>query len=126
MVHRFIGWLSAAIVASIATAAMANSVPATRLVSCGAESCLLVAGHRPDAASPVWINGHAVTVEGGRSWRVRLPLAQVRAWSLPAARTLAVTIAQPDGHQEIMAEAGLPVGVLGHVTKLAALVVTIR
>lgn len=99
--------------------AQAAPQPKTRLVSCGAEDCLLVTGRRADKGSPVSINGHVVAVEGGRSWRARLPLATVRAWSTPYARSVTVTTGPTDS----MAEASLPIGLLGHVTNLAALVV---
>ncbi|MET0364270.1 MAG: hypothetical protein ABW169_06415 [Sphingobium sp.] len=116
----------AALAAAIGAAGLASSAmaaPNTRLVTCGEESCLLVTGHRDSAASVVSINDHAVAVEGRRNWRVRLPLASVRAWSAPFARSVAVTVAQPDGRAESVARASLPIGLLGHRTNLASLVV---
>jgi hypothetical protein len=106
-------------VSLLSTAAVASPAPATRLVSCESDSCLLVTGHRANSATPVSINGHVVAVEGGRSWKVRLPLATVRAWAEPYARSIDVT----DGTAETTAEASLPIGLLGHVTNLASLVV---
>jgi hypothetical protein len=100
--------------------AMAASGPSARLVSCGGESCLLVTGRRDDAAAAVSINDHAVPVEGGRSWRARLPLSSVRLWAEPYARSISVTVAGSDSR----AEARLPIGLLGHVTNLASLVVS--
>ncbi|HEX7857164.1 MAG TPA: hypothetical protein VF503_26070 [Sphingobium sp.] len=114
------------VAASLATTAMAAPAPNTRLVSCGPETCLVVTGHRASVTSRVSINDNVVAVEGGRSWRVRLPLATVRAWSAPFARSIAVAVAQPDGLVEASTEAELPIGLLGHRTDLAALVVRAR
>lgn len=94
--------------------------PSTRLVECGATSCLLVSGHREDAASPVSINGHAVAVEGARKWRARVPVETVRAWSAPYARTIAVSVA---GASQ---DARLPIGLLGQVENLAMLVIRLK
>jgi hypothetical protein len=94
---------------------MAASRPATRLVSCQSESCLLVSGHRDDPAAIVRINGHAVPVEGKRDWRARLPLSAVRQWSAPYARTIEISV---PGAQT---SADLPIGLLGHVTDLSSL-----
>lgn len=102
--------------ASSAADAFAASGPASKLVSCGAESCLQVSGRRTDPASLVQINGHPVTVEGGKAWKAVLPLHTVRSWSAPMARTIAVTDAS--GTQQ----ADLPIGLLGHVTGLALVV----
>ena len=50
-----------AVLACAASApAMAGAKSGTRVVECGAESCLLVTGRRSHAASPVSINGYAV------------------------------------------------------------------
>jgi hypothetical protein len=70
------GALAAAMMVGSATPAWAE--PSAKLVKCAAGHCLLVSGHREDAASPVRINGHAVAVEGRRNWRARLPLESVR------------------------------------------------
>ncbi|AOR79023.1 hypothetical protein BV97_01710 [Novosphingobium resinovorum] len=100
--------------------AMAASGPATKLVPCGESSCLQVSGHRSDPSSPVHINGRPVTVEGGKAWKVVLPLQTVRVWSAPIARTIAVSVSDADapGTQQ----ADLPIGLLGHVTELALVV----
>ena len=54
--------------ASLASPAMADAAPSTRLVSCGAEDCLLVTGHRDSRTAVVRINGHRV--EQGRIGKV--------------------------------------------------------
>ncbi|MEJ5979031.1 hypothetical protein WG901_20430 [Novosphingobium sp. PS1R-30] len=112
--------IGAMLAAALASPAMAASEPSTRLVSCGTESCLLVSGYRGDSGAPVRINGRPVAVEGSNRWRVRVPVAAVRAWSAPYARTITVSVA------EAPAEADLPIGLLGHVTDLAALTIRVK
>jgi hypothetical protein len=118
--------LGAVALVSLASPALAASEPSTRLVSCGSRSCLLVSGHRDNAASLVRINGHVVSVTGKRKWRVSLPVETVRHWSAPSARTLEVTLLDPETHRESSGQADLPIGLLGHVTDLASLVVRVR
>ncbi|MEE4453657.1 hypothetical protein [Novosphingobium resinovorum] len=98
----------------------------TRLVSCGQDSCLLVSGRRADPASAVRINGHDVDVAGGRTWRVRLPLGIVRAWSMPVARTIEVTVLDSRSDVQATRRVRLPIGLLGHVTDLASLEIGVR
>lgn len=93
--------------AAIAAPAAAADVR-TRLVDCKAGSCLLVTGDRADAGSTVRINGHDVVARGARKWRVSVPVDTVRAWSVPYARTITVSIA--GSH----IQATLPIGLLGH------------
>ena len=104
----------------LATPAFAASTPATRLVDCGADSCLLVTGQREDAAVPVSINGHAVRVHGARKWRAVVPVDTLRAWSEPYARSITVSVAASE------VEADLPIGMLGHAENLAMLVVRVK
>jgi hypothetical protein len=92
----------------------------TRLVACGDQPCLLIHGQRQQRDEPVVINGRTVAVEGGRSWHLRLPMATLRAWSAPYARSLAIATGQNQS------EASLPIGLLGHTTDLAALEVRAR
>jgi hypothetical protein len=87
----------------------------TRLVSCGAQACLLVAGQREAASVPVAINGHEVMVSGARKWRVAVPVGQVREWSEPYARSIIVASGG------VSRELSLPIGLLGHTTDLALL-----
>lgn len=118
--------LAAIIVASLASPAMAASEPSTRVVACRSGSCLLVSGHRDNAASAVSINGHVVPVEGKRDWRVRLPVETVREWSLPMARTIAIAFIDAETRVETAADADLPIGLLGHAENLAWLVVSAK
>jgi hypothetical protein len=105
---------------AFAAPALAADAPSTRLVECGSQSCLLVSGRRADNTVPVRINGHDVVTTGARAWRARVPVATVRAWSLPHARTISVAVADADY------EARLPVGMLGPKRDLAMLVVTVK
>lgn len=106
---------------ALPTAAVAS--PKTRLISCGAQSCLLVKGSRPDVRDAVAINGHAVPVKGGRSWRAILPVDTVRLWSAPYARKISVSVAGDRAAPAEAAQVSLPIGMLGHSEDLAMLVV---
>lgn len=117
---------AAALTACLTSTAFAASTPSTRLVSCGAESCLLVNGQRNSATSEVRINGHRVDVQGDRNWRVRLPVATVRDWSVPFARKLEVSTHDVVAGQSGSYHAILPIGLLGHVPDLASLVITLH
>lgn len=123
--NRLVETAVAALAVTCASAAVAEPAPKTRLVSCGSESCLLVAGRRNSADSLVSINNRLVTVEGGRAWHIRVPLVAVRELTSPYARSIEVTVAQADGHEEWSKDASLPIGLLGH-KNLATLVVSAR
>lgn len=110
--------LGAILTATLATPAAAET--RTRLVDCEAGSCLLVTGHRSDAASTVRINGHAVTPKGARKWRVSVPLEALRQWAAPYARTITVSVA------DTQTEAILPIGLLGHAEDLAFLTISAK
>ena len=114
------------IVLAVAFASPVSAVtaPKARLVSCGAESCLLVTGSRADAASAVTVNGHAVSVQGARKWRASLPLGLIRQWSEPYARTITVSVVNEQARESASAEADLPIGLLGHDEDLAMLIVS--
>jgi hypothetical protein len=99
---------------------LAADAPTTRLVGCGSQSCLLVSGHRADASAPVRINGHEVATQGARHWRIRVPVATVRAWSVPYARSIEITVADASH------EARLPVGMLSPPRDLAMLEVRVK
>jgi hypothetical protein len=92
----------------------------TRLVDCAAQSCLVVRGYRKDAGLPIRINGHDVAASGQRHWQVRLPVARVRDWSAPFARSIEVETG------DVRQTAALPVGMLGSTRDLAMLVVTVK
>ena len=109
-----------AVAAVLASPAMAAGEPSTRLVSCRDGSCLLVTGSRAEAGSRVRINGRPVAVEGGRRWRVLLPMTAVRAWSAPHARTITVSSTGKT------AEADLPIGLLGHAADLSVLTISMK
>jgi hypothetical protein len=67
-----------------------------------------------------------VQVDGSRRWRVRLPVETVRQWSALYARTIQVTMLDPKSGSENTTMARLPIGLLGHVTDLAMLEVSVR
>ncbi len=109
-----------------APAAQAGTLPTAKLVRCGEGDCLLLRGGRSSAGAIVTVNGRAVAVEGGRGWKLRVPVATVRDWASPYARSLAVAVVDADGQVEQRETVRLPVGLLGHNTELAALVVRAR
>lgn len=106
--------------AALSTPVSAADYLNTKIVSCGEKSCLLVSGRRADANAQVALNGHAVTVEGDRKWRVRVPVDTVRAWSAPFAKTIVVSIAG------VSRKAKLPIGMLLGDEHLAMLTVTAK
>jgi len=112
--------LGTAFAFALSAPVMASTKSSTRVVECGAESCLLVTGRRDHAASAVSINGHAVPVQGAHRWRALVPVDTVRQWSDPFARTLTVAV------EDSTTEAMLPIGLLGHVENLAMLVVRVK
>lgn len=109
----------------VASPVLAASVPSTRLVRCDPGNCLLISGHRDNAESEVRISGHAVTVEGKRNWRVRVPLETVRGWSAPLARAIEITLYDARTQSVSHDRAALPIGLMGH-TELASLLVGAR
>lgn len=92
----------------------------TRVVACGAQSCLKLSGKRADVADAITLNGHGISVEGGRNWQVRVPVRTVREWSAPYARSIEVAVA---GQSR---EVPLPIGLLGQPLDLAMLVVRVK
>lgn len=117
-----------ALAIAIATAATpVNARPATaRLIRCDAGSCVIVRGHRSTSRAVIRINDRIIEAEGGRSWRVSLPVAIVQDWSAPFARTLRVSVADPAESSQRTEAVRLPVGLLGHNPELASLVVRAR
>lgn len=105
------------IAAVAAGAAPAMAAPTARVVRCAASSCVEFSGDRPSKSTAVALNQHAVDVAGGRKWRVRVPVATVRDWSVPRARSVAVSV------DDATYQVPLPVGLLGQPQDLAMLVV---
>jgi hypothetical protein len=118
--------LAFGIAAMTAPAAQAGTPPSAKLVRCGADECLLVRGARSSADATVLINDRVVPTRGERGWKTRIPLASVRRLASPFARTLSVTVVDAAGRVEQREAVRLPVGLLGHNTELAALVVRAR
>lgn len=123
---RALASVGAIILGSLAAPVTAASEPSAKLIRCGDQSCLQIRGSRDDLGVNISINGHVVSVEGERRWRVRLPVEVVRQWSLPYARTIEVALRDPDTQREIIASIDLPVGLLGGTTDLASLVISVR
>lgn len=112
-------------IAGLASPARAEPETSTKLVRCGAESCLRISGYRPDPGATVRINGHAVPVEGERRWQVQLPVEVVREWSEAYARTIEVSLHQADAQIGASADVELPVGMLGGPIDLSSLVISV-
>lgn len=121
------GLLAAGMVAlTMATPAHANDVPEAQLVHCGADTCLRIHGHRPAAAVEVRIGGHALAVEGGRDWRVTMPLTTARAWFTASGEILPLTLFDARHQSEKTVDLILPPGALGRRVELASLVIRAR
>lgn len=106
--------------------ATARPVATVRVISCDAGDCLLVRGHRTSSQAVVRMNERPVDVSGRTSWQVRLPVATVRDWSAPYARTLRVAVVGAAGSVEDSGAVRLPVGLLGGKLELASLSVHAR
>ncbi|WEK46429.1 MAG: hypothetical protein P0Y56_15690 [Candidatus Andeanibacterium colombiense] len=117
--------VGAVVAASVPTSAMAASEASTRVVRCGSQSCLLISGHRDDPSAAVSIAGQAVAVEGKRGWKARVPVDTVRQWCGPYARTIEVSLRDPNTQVETSDSVDLPLGLLGTLTDLAALEISI-
>ncbi|WP_310535206.1 hypothetical protein [Novosphingobium sp.] len=116
----------AIIAGGMAAPALAASAPTTKVVSCAAGNCLVIWGSRERGSETVLINGHAVSVQGNRNWKVSLPVAQIRDWSQRYARTIEVSTIDAMGVVQTSAEARLPIGLLGGTTNLALLEVRVK
>jgi hypothetical protein len=116
----------AALAAGSMSGAHADPLAEAKLVRCAAGNCLLIRGERASAASTVTINDRVVAVQGRRGWKVRLPVSAVRTLASPFARSLQVAVIDPAGAVEQQHAVRLPVGLLGHTTELASLVVRAR
>lgn len=117
--------VTAAMLAALlgASPALAESNGHARIVACGSSDCLRVSGHRAGPDAQVRINGRAVRVDGARNWKVLLPVARVREWSKPGARSIAITTQSPGSVETAENQIDLPIGMLGSITELAYLVI---
>ena len=120
---RLVGALAAGILMGSMASAARPIDAQTRLQHCGEETCLMVTGHRPDAATPVLLAGRTVAVRGQRKWRASVPLKTVRTWFPTYARAITVRVGGADGQE---AAARLPIGLLGSGVELASLEVRAR
>jgi hypothetical protein len=103
----------------------AESAARARLVHCGADTCLRLSGHRPDATTAVSVGGWELAVDGGRDWQATVPLATARTWPIARGYALRVTIADAAGMERVQS-VPLPPGALGSHVELASLVVSGR
>jgi hypothetical protein len=110
----------------IAPAAHADARPTAKLVRCAAGDCLLIRGTRSSAATTITINDRVVAASGGRGWKICVPVAAVRGFASPFARTLDVAMVDAAGQVERRETVRLPVGLMGHTTEIASLVVRAR
>jgi hypothetical protein len=118
--------IGALLAGGLTSPAAAEPEPSTKLIRCGGQSCLQISGRRDDPAAIVSVNGHVVPVEGRHRWRIRLPVEAVRQWSARHARTIEVSLRNPGMPEATVIEIDLPTGMLGRMTDLASLVVSLR
>jgi hypothetical protein len=111
---------------TLATPALADAETSTRLVRCGEESCVRVAGYRTDPSSAVRINGRTVSVEGKRSWKIDLPVDVIREWSEPNARTISVSFSDTFSQFEETSIASLPIGLLSDASIISSIEFSVR
>lgn len=116
--------LIAGVLLALSPPISAAPAPEARLVRCGVHDCLRVSGQREDARVLVIVNSHETSPRGARKWRVDLPLDTVRRLAPLHARTVEVTLRDPDTGDETSASVRLPIGLLGGTTRLTALEVT--
>jgi len=126
LVRHSLALCGAALIAALAQPALAEPHHKARLVSCESGDCLLLSGTRENPDALVRVNGHLVRAEGGRGWKVLLSIESVRAWSLPGARSIAVTTQNPGVQDSVVNQVDLPIGMLGGITELAYLVIPQR
>lgn len=96
-----------------------------RLVHCGQDTCLRLFGRRQHPTVAVRIGGHDLPVEGGRAWRITVPLATARGWTISSG-SLNLTLADPRADTESTSAVILPPGALGRPVELAMMVVRAR
>ena len=113
-------------VLAMASPACATRAPEARLVHCGEQTCLRLSGHRAQPTVAIRVAGQDLAVEGGRAWRVTVPLATARAWATMSGSSLSLTMADPEGGAETTQAVSLPPGALGRRIELSALVVHAR
>ena len=118
---RLVGFLLG--LAVTAAPALSASVARSRLVHCGRDTCLRISGHRSNPALPIRIDGDALAVDGGRHWRVTVPLSTVRIWAKSSGPVLTLTSTDARGGTESRETVMLPPGAFGQRVELASLVV---
>ncbi len=116
-----------ALVGALCSALLAMPVGAkdaeSRLVRCGAASCLQLSGYRDNPEDAVLVNGRSVAVEGDRRWQVHMPLDTLRNYADPHARSIEVSVGERPA-REVVDQVKLPIGLLGNTTGMDSIVVT--
>jgi hypothetical protein len=118
--HAFaagLGILVACVPGSIACATQ------SRLVNCGGETCLRLAGQRANAAVEVRTGGGRLAVEGGRSWHATVKLDIARDWRRLPDGTLSLDLYDPSTGIAMMDAVMVPPGALSKRVELASLIV---
>jgi hypothetical protein len=116
--------MSALLIGLAATApGIAAPAPKAQLVHCEEGACLRISGHRRHMSVAVRAAGRDLPVEGGRSWRATLPLAQARSLADVAGDRMTVVLADPQTGTESEEAVTLPPGALGKHIELAELIV---
>ena len=112
--------------ALLAVPAQAERATQAKLVHCGADSCLRLSGHRPDATTVVRIGGRELAVGGDRRWQATVPLTVARTWPIVRGYALRVVLADTAAGTERSETVVLPPGALGSRIEMASLVVSAR
>jgi hypothetical protein len=112
--------------AMVGTPAKAAPETRARLVHCGTDTCLRLDGHRPSAATDVWIGGHDLAVSGGRKWHALVPLSAARDWVVGSGYCVRISLTDPITARQTTSMVALPPGALGPPLELASLVVRAR
>lgn len=111
----------ATILAALPSVAVAS--PRATLVRCGAETCLRLSGDRADTVTAVRVGGRALAVEGGRRWRIVVPLSTARTWPITLTYAVPITLGDGEDDQGRTETVPLPPGSLGPGLELASLTI---
>jgi hypothetical protein len=102
--------------------------PEARLVTVAGETNVLFTG-RGRLSEPLEIAGMTIDAGRGRSWRARVPLAELRRNAAPFARRVTVEArCRSLGTQPVTVaqQVRLPIGLLGWNTQLASIELSMR
>jgi len=118
------GWAGLLLAGAVTAApASAASAPKARLVHCGEQTCLRLSGHRSSRAVAIKVGEQPLAVQGGRSWRVTVPLETARRWPGASGPMLTLALIDRRTGSESTDRVELPPGALGRQVELATLMV---